>query len=347
MFFLLNGELAILAGDIAETVIRTISSGSSFGEPAAFGISSKRTATVRAIVPSELYRLSGENLRTAFRDSPGVYDEMRQKVVFSLVGSDGTERLGGVIKQGSFALDIMEDLEKRKANGSAEAASTMVDIISTIKRVGTAASPPSHHDKRAVAPSKPSEEMPLDSRIRRTGETATLSPAAIPNHSSVVFDNQSKQRRTRRLSWAEMEVKTENHRLQSQTLLSGRAPSSSPTAARSLASPQVMNPTESVPNGRLDKLDKKMQRLDSKMNELIDIVHQALGVERQILHIEDEDEDKDEEVQPSASAEGARTPTADTGPPGTKPLSIFFTQPDTGVPSAEELEEHFVSSSFF
>ena len=54
--------------------------GASFGEVAAFGISLRRTATVRAIVDCELYRLGQEDMRASFRDVPAVYDAMREKV---------------------------------------------------------------------------------------------------------------------------------------------------------------------------------------------------------------------------------------------------------------------------
>ena len=80
MYILLQGSAVVVSGDDNRTMLANVEEGASFGEVAAFGISLRRTATVRAIVDCELYRLGQEDMRASFRDVPAVYDAMREKV---------------------------------------------------------------------------------------------------------------------------------------------------------------------------------------------------------------------------------------------------------------------------
>ena len=112
MFILIKGEVVILANDEDETVINKLGSGSSFGETAAFDITSRRTATVRALTTCELFRLSMEDIAMAFRDVPAVYETMRLKVIEDLANQ-------------SFTYDIIGNLERQRDAGSSSASATL------------------------------------------------------------------------------------------------------------------------------------------------------------------------------------------------------------------------------
>ena len=85
MYILLQGAAVVVSGDDNRTILANVAEGASFGEVAAFGISLRRTATVRAIVDCELYRLGQEDMRASFRDVPAVYEKMRLSVMQNVV----------------------------------------------------------------------------------------------------------------------------------------------------------------------------------------------------------------------------------------------------------------------
>jgi CRP-like cAMP-binding protein len=134
MFIILSGEVAVLANDGYETILHCLTPGSAFGENAAFDISPLRRETVKTLDACEFFRVSQEDLRSAFRDAPGVYESMHLKAIAKLTGEIEEAKLSGG-PDAEYAMELIKDLSQRHVEGSESAGKVLAEIQASGKRL--------------------------------------------------------------------------------------------------------------------------------------------------------------------------------------------------------------------
>ena len=130
MFILKKGSVAVLADNDSETVIRTLTAGTSFGEAAALGISYRRTATVRSLEPCELVVLNHDDLCSSFPED--IFADLKGRVIqylsLQIVEMEGEE------DRSSLGVRVLQDLSQRSETGNDSATGMLNSFRSATKR---------------------------------------------------------------------------------------------------------------------------------------------------------------------------------------------------------------------
>lgn len=288
MFIMLKGEAVVVSNDTNETVLANLVNGQSFGETAAFDITPMRTATVRALDDCELFRLSQEDIHKAFCDVPATYEKMRLMVMQRIVENG----------KGNATLQyILSDLKKRKAQGSASAASALEELtaasdrlkshtknIIKMGRIAAAMSPTV--EQRGVnlsdddEPSTPTEE---------TNNKGTTLRARRPSALGMLFSAAQSTPSTRKnAGFHDLQRRHNNATRQSIIQLTGgagAAPGAVAAGADDSRKPGYAQPRiDETAVKRIDeKLDGVQNNFDSRMGRVADKLEARIGrVETQV-----------------------------------------------------------------